>query len=309
MKKWDMKKLVAATLIFLFTTMAAAPITAEAASVQDTVRYTKEAVAKSAIRAPLVKLSAPQVVKMDNLGDEDVRGSRVFIREVDASYKVMASLMRMPLDFDDDNVSSTSSGYGSDEGAYVNLGPTNLMTGMLNIDRISPDVAHRVDAITQSPEKYGVDPIKLNLQVTPKVIEVATVDVKNQMTKHQVLAMESWDFRLVERANYDKTALKTLLNRAYSTFKSYSDVMSRRGADTDVHTGFWGVGEEGNNATVTTVIQMMAAQLAGIDNITFHYAGENPGAVEEAKSFLQSRSGMSVTEILDDLLSQGWRPG
>jgi len=315
MKKWDVKKLVTATVIFLLVSIASAPLPGQAVTVEETVKFTQEAVAKTAIKAPLVNLRAPKMVKMDNLGDDQVRGSRVFIREVDASYKVMNALMLMPLSFDKARVASTEDSYGSEEGAYVNLGPTNLMTGMLNVDRIDPSVAHRVDAIVKSPEKFGVDPIKLNLQVTPKVIEVATVNIKNEMSKHQVLAMESWDFRLSDISRYDKASLKHLLNRAYSTFKSYCDVMHRRvpGSALEIHTGFWGVGEEGNNARVTTVLQMMAAQLAGVDHLTFHYAGENPQAIEDAQDFLDARSGMNVSEILDDLLSKtsqsGWRPG
>lgn len=286
--------------MFLFATMAAAPLMAgDSASISDTVKITQEAIAQSVVNAPLVNVFPPKVVKMDNLGDETIRGTRIFIREIDDSRNVMNTLLGMEFDgLDDGLINATSDDYGSEDGGYVNMGISDTMTGMLNVDRIDPEVTSRLQELCNNPETYGVDAVKLNVQLMPKVIEVATVNINNEITKHQVLAMEPWT-----GSSIDKTAVKTMLTRSYSTFKAYTTMMDKRSIDNvEIHTGFWGADEGNVDPFTSTVIQMMAADMAGVDTLTFHNADADSGVIQQARSFLDAREGQNVSDILDDLV-------
>jgi hypothetical protein len=301
MKKWDIRKLVISTVIFLFGVMAAAPMVSEAATVPETVKITQEAFAKAALKAPYVRLHMPFVAKLDNLGDMNAKGSRVIVRTVDDSSMVATALMKLPIHFDGSKISTTQANYGSTEGAYVSMGSSNLMSGLLNVDGLNPGVASRLNAVLNSPESYGLDSNSLNISLNPKLIEVATVDINNHLSKSQVLAMDMSGIS----GQLDNSSLKDLLSTAYSTFKGYTDVMSKRapGESLELHTNLFAASSP-EQAKVLTVLQIMAANLAGVDNLVFHNADASSDTITDAQNFLEARQGQNVSSILDDLQKQ-----
>lgn len=69
-----------------------------------------------------------------------------------------------------------------------------------------------------------------------------------------------------------------------------------------IHSGFWGCGAYGGNRVLMLLLQMLAAQLAGIDQITFH-TGDGSGALpfQEAQEIYQRirESNLPVDQVID----------
>lgn len=298
MKKWNIEKLVIATFLFLFSTLAAAPSPSEATTVQETAHMTQVAFAKAAVRAPSVRLHAPKVAKLDNLGDNQVKGSRIFIRSVDEMDIVTTALMQLPMLFDNSKISSKAEDYDSADGAYVSLGPTHLLIGLLKADGLNPGVTHRLEAVLSSPESYGLDANAINVSLSPKLIEVATVNINNQMSKFHLLAM---DMPPPDK-HEGKGALAPLLNKIYSTFKGYTDIMSKRapGKPIEIHTRLT-LGSNQSTQKIFITLQMIAAQLAGVDHLIIHHADTATETLQEAQHFLQAHQGESIDQVLDQL--------
>jgi hypothetical protein len=291
MKKWNLRKLVVSSIIFLFTVMAGSPIVGQATPTSNPETI-PNIVVQAAVKAPYVQMHAPKIAKLDNMGDQQVRGSRVFVRQIVDSSIVATALMHMYVSAKT-HIATNESPYGSGGAAYVNLSGSNLANGFLKIDGIDNSIASRIEAVMQTPEKYGLDSSTFNVEQNPRLIEVATVDIHNNMIKSQVLAMD------ISSVHLDKDSLKNMLNKVYSTFKGYVDVMAHRlpGQSTQIHTGFI----PGTDAKVMTILQMIAADLSGVDQLTFHNVGTNPGVVQDAQNFLQARQGQDVNTILDAL--------
>jgi hypothetical protein len=74
------------------------------------------------------------------------------------------------------------------------------------------------------------------------------------------------------RGAYTRKDLERILVTAYTGFRAAVGE-SRRvspGVTTEVHTGFWGCGAFGGNRHAMTLLQLLAARLAGVDRIVFH---------------------------------------
>lgn len=303
MKKWDIQKLVVSTFVFLVTAMGTSGFAAEMAtvdSVEDTVKATSVSFVKAAMDAPYVRMSTPKVAKMDSMGDDDSLGSRVFVRDVDDSTMITDALLKMPLTMSDELASTTDQGYSGEEGAFVSLGDSQLMKGLMNVDNINPDVGKRVAALMDNPDDYGIDSSKLDVKLAPKLVEVATLSKDKTMHKSHLLAMDP----TLDSDTLTKDGLSTLLTRAYSAFKGYSEIVKHRtvAAAVEINTGMWAADQAPEMTGATTAIQMIAAQLAGVDSLVFHEAGDNAQAIDEAREFLSTHQGQSVSDILDQLV-------
>jgi hypothetical protein len=96
------------------------------------------------------------------------------------------------------------------------------------------------------------------------------------------------------RGRYRAAEIELGLAAAFTGFRA-AVVASRRGwpeappsARVVVHTGFWGCGVFGGNPVMMTVVQALAAQMAGVDRIVF-YVG-NPsgrGPAEQARAIVR----------------------
>ncbi len=113
---------------------------------------------------------------------------------------------------------------------------------------------------------------------------------------------------------YQLDELEGILETAFSGFAAAAQEGARlRGGPvrTFVHTGFWGCGAFGGNRVVMTVIQALAADLAGVE-LVFH--GVDPEGARTAREahqrYLDLRNGEDrVPQILEALEAQGFRWG
>lgn len=116
------------------------------------------------------------------------------------------------------------------------------------------------------------------------------------------------------RGPYDRAELEDVLATAATGFAAAAQESRRLagpGARTVVHTGFWGCGAFGGNRAVMTVLQALAADLAGVD-LAFHAGGG--GGREDAEAALREYDGLrggadDTDAILADLLRRGHRWG
>jgi hypothetical protein len=109
---------------------------------------------------------------------------------------------------------------------------------------------------------------------------------------------------------YSARDLEGVLRTAFTGFSAAAREGARlqgRPCRTLVHTGFWGCGAFGGNRTVMTVLQALAADLAGVD-LVFHGV-DAPGAAAASaahRTYLDLRAaGAGVAGILERLRGLG----
>lgn len=81
-----------------------------------------------------------------------------------------------------------------------------------------------------------------------------------------------------------------------------------------VHTGFWGCGAFGGNRVLMAMLQLLAAKMAGVDQVAFH-TGESAGAValDAARQWFEDKlSGgepYEVPELIHQIVAMGFKWG
>lgn len=120
-------------------------------------------------------------------------------------------------------------------------------------------------------------------------------------TKSNILAIEAPAYG---SGRYTSNTITFILSTAYSGFSAVMDEsrLSLNASEIRIHSGFWGCGAYGGNRVLMLLLQMLAAQLAGIDQITFH-TGDESGALSfrEANEIYQRIRGanMPVDQVID----------
>jgi hypothetical protein len=100
---------------------------------------------------------------------------------------------------------------------------------------------------------------------------------------------------------YRKEEIELALSTAYSGFRA-AVLESRRAAGPTarviVHSGFWGCGAFGGNRVMMTLLQLLEAEMAGLDGLVLH-VGEPAGraSVEQATTIL--RDGLAAAGATD----------
>ena len=97
---------------------------------------------------------------------------------------------------------------------------------------------------------------------------------------------------------YKSSQISYILSTAFTGFKAAfieSQPMGRPGTPVVVHTGYWGCGAFGGNRELMSMLQMIAAKMAGITRLVFHAVDEaGVETVNAAKNSL-------VTSCVDDI--------
>jgi hypothetical protein len=112
----------------------------------------------------------------------------------------------------------------------------------------------------------------------------AATKVLNPPTKTNILAMAA---PACGSGSYTGDQLTNVLNTAYTGFEAVKLAGAFVGAPTNrviIHTGFWGCGAFGGNRTLVTILQSLAADLAGIDLVFWAFDDQGLQIVEEARS-------------------------
>lgn len=116
---------------------------------------------------------------------------------------------------------------------------------------------------------------------------------------------------------YSRETIEHILTTAYTGFRAaVAESMWLIGpvATTTIHTGYWGCGAFGGDRVLMSLLQILAAQLAAVDRLVFHTVDERGGApfdeaVRIVRDKLSEPSGMSLAELLDQLVAMGFTWG
>ncbi len=106
-------------------------------------------------------------------------------------------------------------------------------------------------------------------QALETTIEQAT-RVLDPPTISNILAVEAPTFGF---GKYTREQIQHITATAYTGFsaaRAESQTLIDDQADTVIHTGFCGCGAYGGNRTLMTILQLLAAQLSGINRLVFH---------------------------------------
>ena len=81
-------------------------------------------------------------------------------------------------------------------------------------------------------------------------------------------------------------------------------------ARTIVHTGFWGAGAYGGDRELMALLQLVAAELAEVDEVVFHSVHEEGSATfAEARRKYEGLPGATTDEVVRSVLALGYRWG
>jgi hypothetical protein len=304
------KKLLASALIFVLSNLVT-PVIAAPKAEAEVATTTQETVVVR--QAPKMDVGIPRVVNISEQGGADkavTKGNKVIIRSVQYAPALINDLKACHLSFAQDQVVVMTSGYSNSPAAYVSLATSDLRSGLMQITSPQNILEKNVQNVLAHPEQYHIRGDLINVQLAPKI-------VTDTQSNSSLLAMESWDFRLVNSPKYSPAALNFMLTNAYSSFKSYAQIVQKQnpGQPIIIHTSFWGTGYQ-NNPKMTTALQLIAAQLAGVDKIVFHINSTNARETEilaDAQAFVQGQSGQDIATILQNMLSMtkkaDWQAG
>ena len=126
-------------------------------------------------------------------------------------------------------------------------------------------VERRIEVETTASGLYG----NAFHRASPEQVRQATRRI-DPPTLSNILAIQA---PLPGSGLYTASDIRQILITAYSGFVAATEEGKlQRGpnASTSIHTGFWGCGAYGGNRTLMLLLQMLAAHLAGVQEIVFH---------------------------------------
>ena len=125
---------------------------------------------------------------------------------------------------------------------------------------------------------------------------------------------------------YTRAQIAFVLHTAYAGFRAahHETLLKDHEARTVVHTGFWGCGAYGGNRVLMTVLQLIAAHLAGVELVfhavdehglatyregerVFHSLTPRPGPLQRLLG--RAAQARRLDAIIDEILARGFRWG
>jgi len=114
--------------------------------------------------------------------------------------------------------------------------------------------------------------------------------------------------------HYTREDIEHVLVTAYTGFRAAvaeSERLAGAEAPVAVHTGYWGCGVFGGNRVLMTVLQLLAAEMAGVSRVVFHTANVAGGpfleeAVQVLSEDLAPLGPMTADGLLDRVLGLGF---
>lgn len=81
-----------------------------------------------------------------------------------------------------------------------------------------------------------------------------------------------------------------------------------------VHTGWWGCGAFGGNRVLMAILQLIAAEMAGVDQLVFHFGGSGEaGSLTEAVALIEGDTAfagaIATTALIDRLVAMRFEWG
>ena len=145
------------------------------------------------------------------------------------------------------------------------------------------------------------------------VVREATVRLE-QRTVTNIIAILAPSYGV---GHYTRGTIEQILITAYTGFRAaLAESLRLTGpvAATVVHTGYWGCGVFGGNRVLMSLLQILAAQMAGVDRLVFHTVSAEGGApfdeaVRIVTDDLAQPGGVSSAELLDRIVAMGFEWG
>ena len=138
---------------------------------------------------------------------------------------------------------------------------------------------------------------------TDEAIRVATTRLNPPATTN-IIATATPEYGW---GDYERTYISYTLTTAYTGFKAAvleSAHLPEEHTPVVVHTGYWGCGAFGGNRELMAMLQMLAAEIAGLTRLVFHTVSES-GLVtlEEAKDRIAAK-GLDDIKTSEDLINR-----
>ena len=281
MRVLNPKKILVSTLILIFSSLSTPGIAQETQNVP--AQVVQESV--STQEATSIHMSIPRIVDLSTPKTQET----LLVRSVDSSVSLMQATLNLLFSYHKNYSNQVKGSYGEQVGAYV-------WSESPNVQQFS--MKNSLQEFLIHPENHNVSPQYLNALLGPKIIS-------DSDSRHFLLLIGAWDFAKLDVAPYSMLLLSMMLTRAYADFQAYSLLATKHNkeAPLEVHTCIWGSSSE-RNSTMSTVVQMLAASLAGIDKLLFHTNDMTHSApiIAKAKDFLQPFQGKPALEILEGLV-------
>lgn len=139
---------------------------------------------------------------------------------------------------------------------------------------------------------------------------IAATRVLHPPTRSNILAIEAPKHG---SGVYSRDDFDTVLATAYSGYLALREESASLapGAETELVTGFWGCGAFGGNRVVMIALQIVAANLAGLDDLVFHTVDSGAAHAEEALTLVEELFAPScdLDDALDALLEREYEWG
>ena len=141
-------------------------------------------------------------------------------------------------------------------------------------------------------------------EAEPEVVRQATVRI-DPPTISNIIAIAA---PVGGYGRYRREEIELALSTAYSGFRAAVLESQRAAGPTArvvVHSGFWGCGAFGGNRVMMTLLQLLAAEMAGLDGLVLHVGDPaGRGAVEQATVLLRDRLAEAGETDTEGLISR-----
>jgi len=115
---------------------------------------------------------------------------------------------------------------------------------------------------------------------------------------------------------YRQDVIESILTTAYTGFRAAmleSSLLRGDGTRVAVHTGYWGCGAFGGNRVLMALLQVVAAEMAGLDRLVLHTGGQGGDApLEKAVDLLRgtgSDVGITTRALVEEVVGMAFEWG
>lgn len=109
---------------------------------------------------------------------------------------------------------------------------------------------------------------------------------------------------------YEEHEIRDIVLTAYTGFRA-ARIESAESLPVTVHTGHWGTGAFGGNKVLMTMLQLLAARLAGVDSVVYHTFDQTGSQAftdgqHRLRAILAKRADGSLDDVVGDIRRMGF---
>ncbi|MEE3240629.1 MAG: hypothetical protein VX231_06665, partial [Pseudomonadota bacterium] len=137
------------------------------------------------------------------------------------------------------------------------------------------------------------------------------INILNPPTISNIIAMESPPPKI---GSYTKNQIEFILRAAFTGFRAavQKSQTINPNAKVSIHTGYWGCGAYGGNRELMPLLQLIAANLSGVDLLHFHTGFDDEGYLSALKTFdkfFSQDTSISTNEFISYILESNYQWG